>query len=71
MTDSLLSSIVTVTLAIIAVAFIAVLVSKNANTANVISAGSQGLSSGLMSALSPVTGAGVGQFSLGFSGGAL
>ena len=71
MSETLITSVVTVSLAIIGVAIIAVLVSRNANTAGVISAGSQGLSSGLLSALSPVTGTGTGQFSLGFTGGAL
>jgi PRD1 phage membrane DNA delivery len=71
MSETLMTSIVTVALAIVGVAIIAVLVSRNANTANVISAGSQGLSSGLLSALSPVTGVGTGSFSVGFTGGAL
>lgn len=71
MTESLITSVTTVIMAIIGVAIIALLVSKSANTGAVISSGSQGLSTGLLSALSPVTGQGVGQFSLGFSGGAL
>lgn len=71
MTEHLITSVTTVVLALVGVAIIALLVSKNAQTGSVISAGSQGLSSGLMSALSPVTGQGTGQFSLGFSGGAL
>lgn len=71
MSETFVTSVTTVALAIVGVAIIAVLVSKNAGTASVISAGSQGLSSGLLSALSPVTGQGVGQFSLGFTSGAL
>ena len=71
MTESLITSVTTVVMAIVGVAIIALLVSKNAQTGNVISAGSQGLSTGLLSALSPVTGQGTGQFSLGFTGGAL
>lgn len=71
MTESLITSVTTVILAIVGVAIIALLVSKNAQTSHVISAGSQGFSSGLLSALSPVTGQGTGQFSLGFTGGAL
>jgi hypothetical protein len=71
MTESLITSVTTVIMAIVGVAIIALLVSKNAQTGTVISAGSQGFSSGLLSALSPVTGQGTGQFSLGFTGGAL
>lgn len=62
------TSIVTVLLAIVGVAVIAVLVSKNANTSGVIGAGSQGFSSGLGAALSPVTGSGFGLSSFGMSG---
>jgi hypothetical protein len=71
MTESLITSVTTVIMAIVGVAIIALLVSKSAQTGTVISAGSQGLSTGLLSALSPVTGQGTGQFSLGFTGGAL
>lgn len=48
--------IVTVVTAIIGVAILAVLVSRNSNTAGVIKAGSQGFSGMLGTALSPVTG---------------
>ena len=58
MSESLITSVVTVLTAIIGVAIIAVLVSKNANTTGVIQAGSQGFSSALGTALSPVTGGG-------------
>jgi hypothetical protein len=71
MTESLITSVTTVVMAIVGVAIIALLVSKQSQTGTVISAGSQGLSTGLLSALSPVTGQGTGQFSLGFTGGAL
>ena len=71
MTESLISSVTTVIMAIVGVAIIALLVSRQSQTGAVISAGSQGLSTGLLSALSPVTGQGTGQFSLGFTGGAL
>lgn len=71
MSESLITSVTTVIMAIVGVAIIALLVSKNAQTGAVISSGSQGFSSGLLSALSPVTGQGTGQFSLGFTGGAL
>ena len=71
MTENLITSVTTVVMAIVGVAIIALLVSRQSQTATVISAGSQGLSTGLLSALSPVTGHGTGQFSLGFTGGAL
>ena len=56
MSDSLATSIVTVLLAVIGVAVIAVLVSKNAQTSNIIKTGSTGFSNILGSALSPITG---------------
>lgn len=58
MGEQLITSVVTVLTAIIGVAIIAVLVSKNANTTGVISAGASGFSSALGTALSPVTGSG-------------
>lgn len=68
MSDNLISSVVTVLTAIIGVAFIAVLVSKNADTSNVIGAGGRAFSGALGTALSPVTGGGgFGSFS-GLSG---
>lgn len=69
MGDQLITSVVTVLTAIIGVAIIAVLVSKQANTVGVIGAGAQGFSSALGTALSPITGA-TGSMGLGsFSGG--
>jgi hypothetical protein len=65
MGESIITSTVTVLLAIVGVAIIAVLVSKNANTAGVIGAGASGFSQSLATALSPVTGQG----SFGFTGG--
>jgi PRD1 phage membrane DNA delivery len=56
MSDQLISSVVTVLTAIIGVAIIATLVSKNANTTGVIQAGGSAFSSALGVALSPVTG---------------
>lgn len=58
MSDQLLTSVTTVLLAIVGVAIIATLVSKNANTAGVIQAGASGFSQSLGTALSPVTGSG-------------
>ena len=63
MSDQLITSVVTVLTAIIGVALIAVLVSKNADTSRVIGAGASGFSQALSTALSPVTGTG------GFTGG--
>jgi hypothetical protein len=60
MSDSLITSVVTVLMAIIGVAIIAVLVSKNANTSGVIGAGAGGVSNVLGTALGPVTGGGLG-----------
>lgn len=56
MSDSIVTSIVTVLMAIIGVAIIAVLVSKNANTSGVLSAGGNAFSGVLGTALGPVTG---------------
>ena len=52
------SSAVTVILAIIVVALIAVLVSKNANTGGVLSSGGSALSGLLGAATGPITGSG-------------
>ena len=64
MSEQLVTSTVTVLLAIVGVAIIAVLVSRNANTTQVIGAASQGFSGALSTALSPVTG-GSGNFNFG------
>jgi membrane DNA delivery protein len=58
MSDQLITSVVTVLMAIVGVAIIAVLVSRNANTTGVIQAGASGFSQSLGTALSPVTGGG-------------
>lgn len=58
MSDSLITSIITVLTAIIGVAIISVLVSKNAQTAQVLSAGGNAFSNILSTAVSPVTGGG-------------
>jgi hypothetical protein len=56
MSDGLVTSIVTVLMAIIGVAIIAVLVSRNAQTGSVLTAGGNAFSGILGSALSPITG---------------
>jgi PRD1 phage membrane DNA delivery len=64
MSSEVIQGIVTVLTAIVVVAIIAVLVSKNANTAGVLQAGGQAFSTSLGAAVAPVTGG-----SLGFTGG--
>ena len=64
MGDQLLTSVVTVALAITGVAILAVLVSKNSNTSGVLAAGSAAYSGALATALTPITG-GSGTFNFG------
>jgi hypothetical protein len=54
--DQLITGMVTVVMAIISLAALSVLVSKNANTSGVIQAASGGLSTDIGAAVSPVTG---------------
>jgi len=56
MTDQLITSVVTVLTAIIGVAILAVLVSKNSQTTKVIQAAAGGFSQDLAAALSPLSG---------------
>jgi len=56
MGDQLIASVVTVLTAIVGLAVIAVLVSKQANTSGVIQAGGQSFSQAISAAVSPVTG---------------
>ncbi len=58
--DSLVNSAVTVALAIVGVALLAVLVSRNANTAGVIGAAGSAFSGGLLAAEAPVLGSSFG-----------
>lgn len=67
MSETLITSIVTVLTAIIGVAILAVLVSKQSQTSNVIKSASAGFATDLSAALSPVTGSG--GFGSGFGGG--
>lgn len=60
MSETLITSIVTVLTAIIGVAILAVLVSKQSQTSTVIKAASSGFATDLSAALSPVTGGGFG-----------
>lgn len=56
MSQELMHSVVAIATAIVGLAAFAVIVSKNANTANVIQAGSSGFSNAVAVAISPVTG---------------
>ncbi len=69
MSESLLTSVVTVLTAIIGVAILAVLVSKQSQTGSVIKAASSGFAADLSAALSPISGGGIGAggLSLNFS----
>ena len=60
--DRLTESIVTIAVAIIGLATLAVLVSRNANTSGVIKAAGNAFNSSLGTAISPVTGGGNGGF---------
>lgn len=62
MSDQLFNSIVTIATAIVGVAIIAVLVSRNSNTAGVIGAAGNAFAKSLGAAVAPVTGG------FGFSG---
>ena len=67
MSDQLISSLVTVATAIIGVAIIAVLVSRNAQTSNVITSAGAAFANDLSAAVAPVTGAQA-QINTGFTG---
>lgn len=63
--DNIVNSATTIVLAIIGIAILAVIVSRNAQTPQVIQAASGGLAQDIGAAVSPVTGGGS---SLGLSG---
>jgi PRD1 phage membrane DNA delivery len=67
MGDQVISSVVTVATAIVGVAILAVLVSKQANTAQVLQAATGGFAQDLSAAVSPITGGG--GLGSGFTGG--
>ena len=69
MGSQLINSLVTIAVAIIGVAIVAVLVSRNAQTTQVVGSLSQGFSGALGTALSPVTGGSGGLNLGGFPGG--
>jgi hypothetical protein len=56
MNDSLVTALVSIVLAIVGLATLAVIVSPNAQTGNVIKAGAGGLAADIGAAVAPVTG---------------
>jgi hypothetical protein len=54
------SSVVTIATAIVGIAILAVIVSKNANTSGVLQAATQGFATDIQAAVSPVTGGSTG-----------
>lgn len=60
MSDNLFTGVVTIALGVIGVATLAVIFSKNANTAAVIGAGGSALAQNIGAAVSPITGGGGG-----------
>lgn len=67
MKDSVITGIVAILMAIIGVAIVSVLVSKNANTSGVLTAGGGAFSSILKTALAPVSGSSTSSLGQGFS----
>ena len=65
MGDKIITNIVTVLVAIVGVAIVAVLVSKQADTANVLTAGGKAFSGILGAAVSPVSGSGFAMYTGG------
>ncbi len=59
MSDELMRSITSIAVAIVGLAVLAVIVSKNSNTTNVIQASASVFSNSIATAISPVTGASV------------
>lgn len=66
MSDNLATGIVSVALAVIGVATLAVIVSTKSNTSKVIGAGASGLAMDIQAAVSPVTGQSVNTSSSAF-----
>lgn len=67
--DNLTNSVVTILTAIVGVAILAVIVSKNSNTSGVISAGGAAFAQALQAATGPVTGSGYAFTSPTYGGG--
>lgn len=73
MSESLITSAVTVTMAIVGVAIIAILLSRQSNTVGVLGGGASAVSKVLQTAEAPIIGGSLslGGLGSGFSGGAL
>lgn len=69
MGEKAVTGVVAILTAIIGVAIVAVLVSKQSNTASVIGAGGSAFSNILKTAVSPISGGGLGSGLFGSSGG--
>ena len=70
MSEHLFTSIASIALAIVGLALVAVILSKNANTANVIGSAGTALARDISAAVSPITGGGgIGLGSMYSSGG--
>lgn len=67
LTDQLITSVVTVATAIIGVAILAVLVSRQSQTTQVIGAAGNALATDLRAALSPISGSGLGIGGINFT----
>lgn len=65
MSEQLFTSIASIALALVGLALVATIFSKNANTSGVITAGGSALAQDIQAAVSPVTGSGSGFTSLG------
>lgn len=63
MRDDILGSIVTILVAVVGVATLAVILSKNSNTANVVTSGGNAFAKILGAATGPVTGSGFSSYS--------
>lgn len=66
--DNFWTGLVAIGTAIVGVAVVAVLVSRNSQTPSVIGAATGGFAQDLAAAVSPITGGGIGGFGLGMSG---
>lgn len=62
MSEQLFTSITSIALAIVGIAIVAVLVSKNANTSGVVSSAGSALAQDIQAAVSPVSGNSFGGF---------
>lgn len=69
MSDQLVTAIVSIVLAIIGLAALSVVLSKNANTTGVLQSASAGLSTDIGAAVAPVSGSGLGSLTLPSLGG--